>query len=159
MTVTRSDRQWLSVAPWDSVLAVNKALCQAQRIDPLNNAKGYEAAQRLWEESAPKSMSLQRALDICRDCHELTPFTFNNGNTFAAIGRTLVEEQLKAAPPVEAQILRTTMSHYIVGLIDRKELQQVMRHFEPLLNATSPANRAVIESTGIAPAEEQRASA
>jgi hypothetical protein len=150
----------LSAAPWDSVLALNKALCQAQKIDPLNSAKGYEPGRRLWEKSLGKSMSLPEALDICRDCHELGPFTFNNGNTFAAIGRTLVEEQLKAVPPVEAQILRTTMCHYIVGLIGRKELQQVLRHFEPLLNANSSAARAETEPARIAPApQEQRASA
>ena len=158
--MTQSDKQWLSVAPWDSVLAVNKALCQAQKFEALNNAKGYEPARRLWEKSVEKSMSLPEALDICHDCHELGPFTFNNGNTFAAIGRTLVEEQLKAVPPVEAQILRTTMCHYIVGMIGRKELQEVLRHFEPLLNANSPAVRAATEPARIVPSsQERRASA
>lgn len=148
------------MAPWDSVLAVNKALCQAQKFESLNDAKGYEPARRLWEKSVEKSMSLPEALDICHDCHALGPFTFNNGNTFAAIARTLVEEQLKLVPPVEAQILRTTMCHYIVGLIGRKELQQVLRHFEPLLNVNSPAVRAAAEPSRIAPAaQEQRASA
>lgn len=142
------------------MLAVNKALCQAQKIDPLNSADGYEPARRLWEKSVEKSMSLPEALDICRDCHELRPFMFNNGNTFAAIGRTLVEEQLKAAPPVEAQILRTTMCHYIVGLIDRKELQQVLRHFESLLNVNAPSVRDPARPARIAPApQQQRASA
>lgn len=141
------------------MLAVNKALCQAQKIEPLNTAKGYEPACRLWEKSTQKSMSLQEALGVCRDCHELAPFTFNNGNTFAAIGRTLVEADLKAVPPVEAQILRTTMCHYIVGLIGRKELQQVLRHFEPMLNAKAPAPRTVAEPETIASPQEQRASA
>lgn len=158
--MTSSDNQWLSAVPWDSVLAVNKALCQAQKINPLNSANGYEPARRLWEQSVEKSMSLPEALDICHNCHELGPFTFNNGNTFAAIGRTLVEDQLKDVPPVEAQILRTTMCHYIVGLIGRKELQQVLRHFEQLLNANSPAVRAAAEPARITPAsQEQRASA
>lgn len=158
--MTRSDNQWLSAAPWDSVLAVNKALCQAQKIDPLNSAKGYEPARRLWEKSVEKSISLPQALDICRDCHELRPFMFNNGNTFAAIGRTLVEEQLKAVPPVEAQILRTTMCHYIVGLIDRKELQQVLRHFESLLNVNPPVARPAAEPVRVPTAvQEQRATA
>ena len=105
-------------------------------------------------------MSLPEALDICRDCHELRPFMFNNGNTFAAIGRTLVEEQLKAVPPVEAQILRTTMCHYIVGMIDRKELQQVLRHFESMLNVNPPRVRTVAEPPEVAPSpQQQRASA
>lgn len=142
------------------MLTVNKALCQAQKIEPLNSAKGYEPARRLWEKSVERSMSLPEALDVCRSCHELGPFTFNNGNTFAAIGRTLVEEPLKAVPPVEAQILRTTLCHYIVGQIGRKELQQVLRHFEPLLNTNPSAVRVTTEPARIPPpAQQQRASA
>ena len=148
------------MAPWEAVQAVNKALCQAQKMDPLNSAKGYESGRRLWEKSFEKFMSLPEALDVCRSCHELGPFTFNNGNTFAAIGRTMVEEQLKAVPPVEAQILRTTMCHYIVGLIGRKELEQVLRHFELLLSANPAAARAATEPARITPApREQRATA
>jgi hypothetical protein len=157
--VTRNDKQWLGAAPWDTVLAVNKALCQAQKIDPLD-ARGYEKARQLWDKSVPKSLNIQQALDVCRDCHALGPFTFNNGNTFAAVGRTLVEEHLKGVPPVEAQILRTTICHYIVGLIGRKELQQVLRHFEALLNAGPAPKRAPVESPAMSSLpQEQRASA
>src|SRR5262245_13320593 len=99
-SVTRSEKQWLSAVPWESVITLNKALCQAQKVEPTNN-KGYEAGQRLWEKAVPKAMELSDALKVCRDCHDLCPFTFNNGNTFAAIGRTLVEDFLKQMPPVE----------------------------------------------------------
>ncbi len=157
--MTRTEKKWLSAAPWDSVLALNKALCQAQKMDPLNNAKGYEPARRLWEASAQKTMDLQGALGVCHDCQELSPFTFNNGNTFAAIGRTLVDEQLKLVPPVEAQILRTTMCHYIVGLVGRKELQQVLRHFDALLNSTPLPTRAPLEASRVTSAEQQSATA
>lgn len=152
----RSENQWLSAAPWDSVLALNKALCQAQKLEPLNAAKGYEPARSLWEKSFQKTMSLQGAIEICFECHELGPFTFNNGNTFAAIGRTLIDEYLKAMPPVEAQIVRTTVCHYIVGMIGRKELQQVLRHFEPLLNSIPSAGHTPAELPGLAPIPQER---
>lgn len=155
--MTRSEKQWLSAVPWESVLTLNKALCQAQKVEPANN-KGYEAGQRLWEKSALKAMDLSEALKVCRDCHDLAPFTFNNGNTFAAIGRTLVEDYLKQMPPVEAQIIRTTIGHYIVGLIGRKELQQVMKHFEPQLAKLPPATKAPeVSAAPILRAEAQRA--
>jgi len=155
--VTRSEKQWLSAVPWESVLSLNKALCQAQKVEPTNN-KGYEAGRLLWENSVRKAMNLSDAVKVCRDCHDLAPFTFNNGNTFAAIGRTLVEEFLQQMPPVEAQIIRTTIGHYIVGLIGRKELQQVMRHFEPLLARLSPATKVPeVSVTPILQPEAQRA--
>ena len=122
--------QWLGASPWDSVISVNKALCQAQKVEPAIEVRGHEAAQRLWDGATTRKMTLKAVLDICRECHDLAPFTFNNGNTFAAIGRALVEDWLKTLPPVEGQIVRTTIGHYIVGLIGRKELLQVLQHFE-----------------------------
>jgi len=158
--VTISEKTWLAAAPWDSVLALNKALCQAQKVEPLNNARGFEPARGLWEKSVPKTLSLQDAIQVCRDCHDLSPFTFNNGNTFAAIGRTLVEDHLKLVPPVEAQIFRTTICHYIAGLIGRKELQQVLKHFERSLAVVPPGNRVISPAAEQAPAsQEQRATA
>ena len=123
-------KQWLGASPWETVISVNKALCQAQKVECDTQEKNYEPARRLWDGAMSSKMTLKEVLSLCRECHELAPFTFNNGNTFAAVGRALVEDWLKTLPPVEAQIVRTTIGHYIVGLIGRKELQQVLQHFE-----------------------------
>lgn len=144
-----SDKQWLNAVPWDSVLLLNKSLCQAQKLDPLTNAKGYDKAERLWQGAVRKTMNLRDALDLCHEAFDLGPFTFNNGNTFAAIGRTLIEEPLKMMPPVEAQIIRTTVCHYIAGLIGRKELLQVLRHFEEMLDAAPPSDSARSEASAV----------
>ena len=155
--MTRSEKHWLSAVPWESVLTLNKALCQAQKIDPANS-KGYEASRLLWEKSVERAMDLNEAIKVCRECHDLDPFTFNNGNTFAAIGRTLVEEFLQQMPPVEAQIIRTTIGHYIVGLIGRKELQQVLKHFAPVLAKLPPASKVPeVSVTPVLEPEAQRA--
>ena len=123
-------QQWLNAVPWESVLTLNKALCQAQKQEPKTNARGMDAARQLWEGAATRTMSLAEVLDLCRRCRELGPFTFSNGNTFAAVGRTLIEDWLKPLAPVEAQILRTTVGHYIVGMVGQRELLQVLRHFK-----------------------------
>lgn len=140
--MTRNEKQWLNATPWESVLTLNKALCQAQKMEPLNDSRGYDAARRIWEPAVNRKMSIREAFDICHQVYDIGPFTFNNGNTFAAIGRTIVEDYLKAAPPLEAQILRTTICHYVVGQVDRKELHQVLRHFEPLLESLPTAGHA-----------------
>lgn len=143
--------------PWESVVSLNKALCQAQKLEPLHNAKGFPGAQRLWDASASKKLALRAVIEVCHEAFQFAPFTFNNGNTFAAIARTLLEEPLKQIPPVEAQIVRTTICHYIVDLISAKELQQVLRHFEGKLASANPVPKT--EATPIAPvsAQEQRA--
>jgi hypothetical protein len=140
--VKQTLKQWLSTSPWESVIAVNKALCQAQKVEPTTRAAAQEKARRLWEGATARKMTLKEVLDLCRECHEITPFTFNNGNTFAAIGRALVEDWLNILPPVEGQIVRTTIGHYIVGLIGRKELLQVLLHFEEAgQRETAPVDR------------------
>ncbi|MEY2408484.1 MAG: hypothetical protein QOF48_1154 [Verrucomicrobiota bacterium] len=123
-------KKWLHPVPWDNVLTVNKALCQAQKLEPLSRPVDLEKARILWENAMSRSLSLKEVLDVCRECHELAPFTFNNGNTFAAVGRTVIEECIRSLPPVEGQIVQTTVSHYIAGLIGRRELLQVLKHFE-----------------------------
>lgn len=135
----RSERNWLSAVPWESVVSLNKALCQAQKVEPLQSSRGFPAAQRLWESSVSRKLTLRGVIEVCHEAFQFSPFTFNNGNTFAAIARTLLEEPLKSVSPVEAQIIRTTVCHYIVDLIGAKELQQVLRHFEDKL-AHAPAS-------------------
>jgi len=158
--VIHSQKPWFDAVPWESVLTLNRALCQAQKMESLHNSKGLDRARRLWEKAGSRKMSLEQACEICHECQELAPFTFNNGNTFAAIGRTFVEDHLKWMPPVEAQIIRTTICHYIVGLIGRRELAQVLRHFESSL---PPGPRAANEPVAALPAparpQEQRAPA
>lgn len=139
------------------MINLNQALCQAQKLEPLHNAKGLPKAKTLWETGTKKRLTLRAVIQLCHDAHSLSPFTFNNGNTFAAIARTLLEDQLKLVSPLEAQIIRTTVCHYIVDLIDAKELQQVLRHFESKLG-TIPPSETPGQTTVLHPApREQRA--
>ena len=116
--------------PWETVLNINQSLCQAQNTSHQPKVNSFEAARQLWEKSIPRAMSLLEVLEICRKCHELGPFVFNNGNTFATISKSLVEDWGRSLPPVEAQILRTTVSHYVAGQVGKQELLQVLRHVE-----------------------------
>jgi len=124
------EMHWLTAVPWDTLLTVNQALCQAKQVTSQQNEKTCETARQLWESARPRRMPLREVLDVCRECSKLTPFVFNNGNTFAAVVKTLLEDPLKSMPPVEAQIIRTTVAHYVNGLVGKKELLQVLRHFE-----------------------------
>ena len=123
----------MAPVPWESVVTINRALCQAQKMEPLTHPRGLEVARQVWIKSVERTMELQEAFGICQAAHKASPFVFNNGNTFAAVGHTLVESLLRSLPPLEAQIFRTTIGHYICGLIGRRELQQVLKHLEPLL--------------------------
>lgn len=118
---------------WDSIVGINRTLCQTQKMEALTNAKNFAAAQARWEGSAQKPMRLVEALTVCRETCDLAAFTFNNGNTFAAVARGLLDESLRSAPAVEAQIIRTTVCHYVAGTVAKKELQQVLEQLAPIL--------------------------
>jgi len=135
--VKHIQKQWLGSMPWEKVLTLNQNLCEAQKTAHEPKAKSLEAARQLWEKSVPKAMSLAEVLEICRRCQDIGPFIFNNRNTFAAISKTLVEDWACCLPSVEAQIMRTTVSHYVAGQIGKKELLQVLRHAETQWQAGS----------------------
>ena len=141
-------QQWLASAPWETLLTVNQALCQAKQVPSQHNAKTHAPARQIWEQALSRRMTLAEALGVCRECAALTPFVFNNGNTFAAISKTLLEDDLKLMPPVEAQIIRTTVAHYVNSLVGRKELLQVLRHFETMW-ARARVARAVEPAAGM----------
>jgi hypothetical protein len=128
--VKHIQKQWLGSMPWEKVLTVNQSLCEAQKTAHEPKHKSIDAARQLWEKSVPKAMSLAEVLEVCRRCQDIGPFVFNNRNTFAAISKTLVEDWARCLPSVEAQIMRTTVSHYVAGQIGKKELLQVLRHAE-----------------------------
>lgn len=133
-------KQWLMGVTWDSILNVNRTLCQAQKVEPATRPKPLAAAQSVWEKASRQPLALAEVFDACRTCCELAPFVFNNGNTFAAVGRSVIEDHLKSAPPVEAQILRTTVGHYIAGKVDRRELCAVLAQLSHVFSqAPTPA--------------------
>lgn len=132
----RIQKVWLANVPWQTVLSINQALCQTQKTEH-KPGKGYVKAQQQWLAATQKAMTFPDALQVCRKCFDQSPFVFNNGNTFAAIAKTLVEDFLKSVPPVEAQIVRTTVAHYVAGLVGKSELLNILDHFEPVLRSAA----------------------
>jgi hypothetical protein len=123
-------KQWFDSTPWESILATNQNLCQAQETAHQTKPEALAAARQLWEAPGSRAMGLPEALDICRQCCELGPFIFSNLNTFATVARALVEDWAGSLPSVEGHILSNTVGHYVAGLVQKKELLDVLRHFE-----------------------------
>jgi hypothetical protein len=128
--VKHIDKQWLGSLPWDRVLTLNRCLCDTQKTThELKGDKGA-AVREMWEKSTSQRMSLFDALDLCRKCCDLAPFVFNNGNTFATLGKTICEEWINRLPSVEGQIVRTSIGHYVADRgVGRKELQRIIQDF------------------------------
>ena len=62
--------------------------------------------------------------------------------------REIMREALKAegenpSDPLEAQIIRTTVAHYVAGLVGKRELLNILAHFERVLKTAAPATAPV----------------
>ncbi len=123
-------RFWLKDWPWETVVTINAGLCQEKQALHKPTADGYEPAKKLWEKSRGRELPLREVFELCRRCHKLAPFCFYNGNTFAAIGRTLIQDLLRKMPPMQAQSLRSVVGHYIAGTIGEAELTTTLKSLE-----------------------------
>ena len=117
---------WLKDWPWETVVAINAGLCKEKQALHQPTSDGYRPAEKLWEASRRRELTLRETLELCRQCHRLAPFCFYNGNTFAAIGRTLIQDLLRKMPPMKAHGFRSVVGHYIAGTAGADELGKAL---------------------------------
>jgi hypothetical protein len=115
-------RPWLKDFPWESVVLINEALCQAKKALHKPTSEGYQPTKARWESKQAMSLTLEEAVSLCRECHRLAPFYFYNGNTFATIARTACEKV--SLPPSEAYLLRSIAGHIVAGTDQEEERKQ-----------------------------------
>lgn len=115
-------KAWLKDWPWETVVVINATLCQEKKALHQPTSDGYATAKSAWDSARDSEMTLREVLDLCRRCHKLAPFCFYNGNTFAAIGRTMIQEILQQLPADKAHGFRSVAGHYIAGTIGAGEL-------------------------------------
>jgi hypothetical protein len=120
-----STARWLEPFSWDFVTAQNEVLCQQKSAHHGPTSDGYLAGKRLWEEAMGREMSLLEAVEVCRKCHRLGPFTNFNGNTFAAIARVLVR-RLNLDPEQE-YLARSLAGHIVAGVASDEEVRAFAR--------------------------------
>ena len=121
---------WLKDWPWETVVTINATLCKEKKALHKPTSDGYDSAKKIWESARDRELTLRETLDLCRKCHKLAPFCFYNGNTFAAIGRTIIQEILQKLPPVKAHNFRSVVGHYIAGTIGSKEMTDALADLE-----------------------------
>ena len=103
--------------------ATNAALCQPKRALHKPTSDGHERTRQLWEKNHRRGMFLDEAADLCRECHRLAPFCNFNGNTFAAIVRSLMDTLKLRAD--EAHIIRSLLGHVVAGTATDAEAKEL----------------------------------
>ena len=122
-------KNWLELVPWEAVVSINAALCEARKALHKPTSDGYAPAKELWEKNRFQKISLAEFLQICFRCHRLAPFCNYNGNTFVTIVKTLLDAELKRLPPDQAHILRSIAGHIVAGTatdLEQKQLDSLL---------------------------------
>jgi len=122
-------KNWLQIVPWEAVVSINAALCEARKALHKPTFDGYAPAKELWERNRSRKLSLPEVFQIGFECHRLAPFCNYNGNTFVTIIKTLLDDVLKGLPADKAHILRSIAGHIVAGTasdIERKQLDSIL---------------------------------
>jgi hypothetical protein len=91
---------------------------------------GHASAKQLWEDARPREMGLFDAVEVCRKCHKLAPFTNFNGNTFAAIARIIVRKL--SLEPEKEYLARSLAGHIVAGVASEEEVSAFREFCESL---------------------------
>jgi hypothetical protein len=114
-------KAWLAPYTWEFVTAQNAVLCEAKSALHKTTSDGHEPAKALWERRHLELISLDEAVEICRQCHRLAPFCFYNGNTFTAIIRDVITNL--GLNEDETILLRSLAGHIVAGVASFEETE------------------------------------
>lgn len=112
------------------VTAQNAVLCQAKNALHKPTSDGHDRTRELWLTHHTRAMPLDEAVDLCRRCHQLAPFCFYNGNTFASV-IALVIKRLEL-PPAQAHVIRSLAGHIVAGVSTGEEEKAFLEFCETL---------------------------
>jgi hypothetical protein len=116
-----NSRPWLANVPWELVVWQNAQLCNFKKAHHGPTSDGYESCKQFWDSAHQGMMGLHEMIETCRKCHRLAPFTNYNGNTFAAIARSLLDTlQL---PAETAAVIRSLAGHIVAGVASDEETE------------------------------------
>lgn len=122
--------RWLEPFSWEFVVAQNEILCREKSAHHGPTSDGHAIAKEFWEEARQREMNLLDAIEACRKCHRLAPFTNFNGNTFAAIARILVKRL--NLDFTQEHIARSLAGHIVAGVASDEEIQAFRKFCESL---------------------------
>ena len=120
------NHRWLAPYSWEFITAQNAALRAAKNATHGPTREGHEVVRKLWIERQGADIGLADAVELCRKCHQLAPFCFYNGNTFAAVIRDVIQQL--PIQEVERATARSLAGHMVAGVASWEE-EEAFRKF------------------------------
>src|SRR5216117_935477 len=83
--------QFLKNRSWELVVSLNRGACARGGAQHGQNSESFGALEAEWRSRQAEAATLAETIEFLRQCHHRAPFLFSNGNTFADVGRTMVD--------------------------------------------------------------------
>src|SRR5436190_21845145 len=102
---------------WDLVVSLNRGACARGGAQHGQNSESYAALEAEWRQRQAEVSTLEEVIEFLRSCHRRAPFLFFNGNTFADVGRTVVDFVFADLPTIRRRELMSAIAHHIAGVL------------------------------------------
>src|SRR6266516_1799854 len=109
--------QFLKNRSWELVVGLNRGACARGSAQHGQNSESHGAVEAEWRRRQTEAASLAETIEFLRQCHRRAPFLFFNGNTFADVGRTIVDFIFADLPAVRRREVMSAVAHYIAGVL------------------------------------------
>ena len=111
---------------WELVVGLNRGACARGGAQHGQNSEGYATVEAEWRQTQGEVHSLAETIEFLRQCHRRAPFLFFNGNTFADIGRTIVDVVFAELSTGRRREVMSAVAHYIAGVLPWEPMVEIV---------------------------------
>jgi hypothetical protein len=111
---------------WELVISLNQGACARGGAQHGKNSESYAAVEAEWRQRQGEICSLAEIIEFLRQCHRRAPFLFFNGNTFADIGRTIVDLIFAELSTGRRREVMSSVAHYIAGVLPWEPMVEIV---------------------------------
>jgi hypothetical protein len=125
---------------WELVVSLNRGACARGGAQHGQNSESYAALEADWRSRQSQVSTLNETIEFLRQCHRRAPFLFFNGNTFADVGRTIVDLVFAELPTTRRREVMSAVAHYVAGVLDHDAMAQIVNELSDAADF-QPGNR------------------
>jgi hypothetical protein len=111
---------------WELVVGLNRGACARGGAQHGQNSESYAALEAEWRSLQSEVRSLAETVEFLRQCHRRAPFLFFNGNTFADVGRTIIDFVFADLPTTRRREVMSAVAHYIAGVLPWEAMVEIV---------------------------------
>src|SRR6266705_7038756 len=118
--------EFLKNRSWELVVSLNRGACARGGAQHGFNRETQATCASDWAGKQGQVLSLAEAIEFLRQCHRRAPFLFFNGNTFADVGRALVDLIFAELSTGRRREVMSAVAHYIAGVLPREAMVEIV---------------------------------